>query len=561
MPSPTPFSNEFNPIVDGQAVNANNTNRPIQTVEQRTRALKEQIDAALFGTSNVIREATVQSSEVKVGMPVYRNEDGVFCPSLAALDTAPDGATLQPADSAYVWGVVSHKYSNTVADIVTAGQFSLTTAELEAISVEGTAITGPVFLTPLASKKGHIQTTQPPIGVTVGILNGPDENGDYLFHVNVKWGNPMEGHIHLHHRVPNNTNWEAAAAYESRTGLDAPAGGVYHYRHDLDAVLSVLWPPIPIGAVHYDIDGVASDLVNNTQILIDDSGIWWTDGVNPHTAVRHDFYFTKMTFKTKSALVTSLRSNSTALTVKNSDGATAAVGDLYLDLGLTLGSSDDAFTGLAVKSHNDLTLNYGPVVEGLATDTPTFVQLEGTSFNHDGDPYVGGLVRLNVLSPDLAREGPIEFIDVNNVEIDEASGLVYVALKNSSNTGTFLGRFQTPYIGYTGDSFQVTLDMLVWSRAAGAGTMPDLDVEYLVVDRPATVETPASLSTSYTSHPDGIKLSDVGSVSAGYYFRYSLVLTTCDPGAVVYFQVSRNGVGGFAGDIGILNMRWRVDPV
>lgn len=556
----TPYPNTYSPLTNSTPVSADDTNRPLNTLEQRTRALQERTYAGLFGSATVQREAVVEGTNVKVGTPVYRDNDGVLRPGHAVLGLSLDGVTYEPADTCYVVGVVNYKHNNTSADVVVGGALTLTEAELEAVTVDGAAFSGPAYLSGSPGFAGKIQRTTPPFGIMVGHITGPDADSKYTFHVNPEWQSPLEKHIHFHHRVSNSlSNWESASSYNARTGLTAPSGGLYHYRHDLDAVLSKLWPPIPISAVHYDLDGVAADLVVNDKVYIDDTGIWWKS-VSALTIPRHDFYFTRMTFKNSAALVTSLRSNSTALTVKDSAGASANTGDLFLDLDLAIGSSSNVVNGQAVKSHQDLTLNYGPVVDGARTTTPDFVSITGTgSFSYSSNVYQSGPLVIDVLPPELLREGVVEHVDLNNATISTVGDVAFVALPADSTGCSYTGKLVVPYIGFTADQ-TVTLEFLVWARAAAAGTMPDLDVSYLGIARPATTNTPAALSTTFTNHATGLDLSTVGSVSSGYYFRYNLELGDFAPGSVVYFKVARTGVGGYSGEIGLIAQRWRVDP-
>lgn len=556
----TPYPVNFNPFVNGDVVDASTTNQPLNTLEQRTRALKERVDAGLFGAAITQREAVVEGTTVKVGTPVYRDSDGVLHPGLATLSLSDDGVSFEPAESCYVVGVASYKHNNTSADIVTSGAFKLSDSELAAVSTTATAFSGPAYLSGSPTSAGKIQPTTPPFGILIGYISGPDADGLYTFQVNPAWQSPLEKHIHFHCRVSNSlSDWENAADYTTRTGLAAPAGGLYHYRHDLDPVLSKLWPPIPISAVHYDLSGVAADLVANDKILINDSGIWWT-WATALTTVRHDFYFTRMTFKTSSALVTSIRSSSTALTVKDIDGASANTGDLYLGLDLSLGSSSNVVNGSAVKSHTDLTLNYGPVVDGIRTDTPDFVTITGTgSFSYSSNAYFNGPTTISVSPPELLREGGIENVDLNNATISPVGDVTFIALPADSAGCSYTGKFAIPYIGFSADQ-TVTLEFLVWARAASAGTMPNLAVSYLEIPRPASTNTPASLSTTFTNHGTGIALAGIGSVASGYYLRYNLVLGDFSPGSDIYFKVTRSGVGGYSGEIGLLAQRWRVDP-
>ena len=89
-------------------------------MRQRTDSLNEKISNALIGTTTLAPDVPV-AGETKVGMAVYRNNDGEYHPALAKLEVSADGVTLQPAVSAYVWGIVQYKHNNVLGDVVCGG--------------------------------------------------------------------------------------------------------------------------------------------------------------------------------------------------------------------------------------------------------------------------------------------------------------------------------------------------------------------------------------------------------------------------------------------------------
>jgi len=541
-------------ISDGQPVQAGVVNNPLRLLDQRTVALNEAITEAMIGSAVILREMPMEGANVLPGMSLYRGSDGVFRPALTAINPTTGSNFGALAEKSFVWGIVQSKINNTLGNIVVHGVLRFSSSDLAAVCETAGPTNGPVFLSATTGNDGFVTQRRPPIGVTIGTLYNDALSGNVYLMVNIGWKDPLEGHVHYHRQLTASLNaWETPAA-ASLNGYTVPAGALYRYKIEDDPVLDFFWPPIPISAVHYDVNGIAADLIANDTVLVNDEGIWWKSVSNLST-VRHDFYFTRMTFKTDASVVTSLTSDSDSLEIKNSQGNAATTGDLRIKLKFTVASEESSLNGQAVKEIDGMTAKLGPVVDGLRTTTPDYVTITGGStVSIGGTTYRKGALTLSVLSGSAPREGPIDFVELNNVDVDQYNNVYYLALKQTV-TGVVLGRVQLPVLGLP-TSMTMTLHVSVLGRVNG--TTPTLAVEYLVIPRQSSVNSPSALPTSFSaaSSVTGVALT------ANQYYRADIALPpTINPGDIVYFKITRNGTGGYSGDVGLIGMRWRVDAV
>jgi len=552
----TPYPQGFSDIQNGEAVSAGVTNRPLNTLRQRTTSLDEKISNALIGSTTVARDVPL-AGETTVGQAVYRDNDGVYRPALSALEPGSDGVSLQPAISSYVWGVVQYKHTNVLGNVVYNGHLTIREDDLADSIIGGAAVTGPLYLSGTPGKKGFLVQQSPPFGFIVCVVTGPhgaDTDGTdlYQMYVNPGWKNPLEGHIHYHARLSNletPTDWGTPS-------VDAPVGAVYEYVIASDTVLSKIWPPIPIGAVHFDIDGVAQDLINEGVITINADGIFWNDAVNdPSDYTYIDFYFTRMTFKTGSALVTSLTPANATITIQDLNGDDATTGDLVIKANPVLddGEVDDT-SHLAFKSIdvNGVTLNKGPVVVGVkSSNTDTLVITGGTALSAPNADYLAGLLTLTVSDPST-REGPVEFNALDNVSLETSGDIYYLELASGLDS-SIRGRFCVPTIAPAGNlDIQIRFVVL----ALANGTMPDLALEYLVLN-PTT--TPATITTTLASLGN-LALSAAGAVTTGQAFEKLSPAFTATAGDIVIFRIIRTDADGYGGSIGLIDQRWLATP-
>lgn len=302
------FKAYYRAIRNTENVDQTVSNRGIEDVFQNTLWLRDQIASIAAGKALTLVDQPLDP-RTAVGMPVYRAATGVWTPAWSELSSQPNSTLFALTEKAECTGVVSEKLSAGIGTITLAGQVTLTADVLDLI--DGTYREGIVYLS--GQYPGFLatnpNTTAP---VRVGVLTGPDTDGDYLLIVNPEQRAQLESHGHLKFDltaepagVPNcvpgkrgflwgelepdgpypgvihvvdapDTSLPGWLPIDSPVfdGLTKPTGAKFGYNILQDTELLANWPPMPIDNVVLTVDGVAEtgDLV---QVNLD--GIWWMD--------------------------------------------------------------------------------------------------------------------------------------------------------------------------------------------------------------------------------------------------------------------------------------------
>lgn len=544
----TPFPQTIQLHLPDGPLTAEATNIPLEQLSQRTLSLNKQFKDAQISSSLVLYNVSLSGLNAKVGMPVWLDENNVYQPAFAQLKLASDGITYTLSDSALPWGVVRSKSSPTTGDVLMYGLMELTETHLLAILVENEIREEVVFLSATPNTEGKLTYRRPPYGVAVGLIrstNKVNANGEtiYSFLVCPRWNDPYEDHIHYRATLKNDLSdnmW--ADDFDSTL---APAGARFRYRIEEDSDLNKLWPPIPLKAVHIERDGVTANTTDDEpEIVVDPFGIWWIDYENdPDDYSRLEIYYSRMTFKTSNAVVTSLSPGNDAVRIKNSAGQDAVTGDLSVEFSFTIDEDLSEVEGLAVKEIDGATVKYGGVVDSLSTSTPGVVELTGQT----GENGTKGNVEINVY-PIPLRDNSMSFSELNNVEVESSGGVFYLLLNKG---GTMISRFRVPDSSGEGE-FDCRINLNIWARSAG--TLPaTLGLDYMLISNIST--TPGVFVPSFTS---GTIAMPSGARTVGDMFIASAVLgDKVKAGDIVFVRLSR-GSDSY-GNIGIVDQWWSLE--
>jgi len=275
----------------GAAGRAASVSGPDRELESNVQYLKAVFDAASLAEAMFLWHQTVHP-DTKIGQPVYWNyTNSRFEPALAAVENV--AGVVAAADSADVAGIIYTKESSTCAHILTLGTAEVALTE----AVDGTPVAGRYYLS--AADEGKLVAQSPPASVLVlrnlgdgRVMMMPSHR---LFaqdhqHISLELAAVPAGdcaiigpgNVHVI-TTPNTAIAGWLPATHASFGGTAPAGARFGYNMAADAILSSLWPPIPIEAVLLEM--MRSDTVGGQRqvygrvssdlVQFDTNGIWW----------------------------------------------------------------------------------------------------------------------------------------------------------------------------------------------------------------------------------------------------------------------------------------------
>ncbi len=573
-------------IQDGEAVNSSVASRPDKALEQRTDALLEKTDTGLYGTAVIDWNASCLSSCLVATPVVLVNQ--VYEP--AVLQADPSSPDYGMSRYSYVCGVVIRKNTSTSADVALAGIVSVSATELAAVMDTGVATSGVLYLSPVTGKLSADRTT---MGIQVCVADGPDASNNYSLLIGASPRNPFENHVHLTFPLvlaaTNPTVGSPAAGWVNTTtyaswfaaqGISIPVGAVWYYLHKVDGNLKSFWPPQPLGAAEIRRQGVAlRSSGSGALIKINNDGIWYMSALNPPTNAaatavvtgaliptdtdHMDFVFIRRSGKLTG--VTSLEPANSSVKITNSSGADATTGNLVIGFQMELGAGSEAgdTTGhVVVKQIDNTTFQQkrGVVLEGIKSDG-SIVITGGTAVNEaSGDPasgYVGGRVQLSVANPTNVLDGGMETVNLDNAEIVNNSSGVYSTTFKNGQAGAIRGCVRVPLSGTTPTTNNLTFEVVAMAKASG--TLPSLTATYRKIARPSADNVKLTLASSDTAMT-AVDLSTAGAMTANQYTRKTSDAIAVQPGDIVYFNLSRGASDGYAGDVAILGIYFRITP-
>lgn len=585
-------------IAQGEPVAPGVTNRPTRQLAQNANYLWELLQALRIGQAIYAYQVSVEA-EAAVGMPVYRNAAAArYERALAATSTTVAGTVLT-ADSAQVVGVVARKHNSTLADILLWG---IDTIDVTAATAETAA--GLYYLS--AQTPGGLTQQRPPVSVAVlrvlgnGQVMVMPQIADFLDrHVHHRFAltclpagttsPPLVGDRHVITAADADLPGWLPAGHASFAGK-APAGAVFGYNLAADPDLQNVWPPLPLEqcellwnrATDAAVGGTAVPLGRDGLCLVDRFGIWWlsdcyqdvpwpfdldtgaglnsfSDSSTPecprHINMSLLLFFTRLAFVTDAAVVTSLVSHDSRLTVRcSTDGLPATAGPLALDLDLGfLVSTTTARGAVVLKELNDSTFTRGPVLEGLyaLSDNVTLTSDRATVKLVPGDtasPDVyQGMVGMTV-APQATLELTPQNVRLDGVEEVFFQETMYLAFRRGVITA-LRAKFVVP-----GDLALPTPQAQVrfWLLGRAAGTLPALTVTARRIPRPTNgLVTPATLPDDTAEF--AVTVTTTATLaSANQYVEATSAAFTVAAGDQVYVTIERTDDDAYAGELGLL---------
>lgn len=634
MTFPSDFPSILRYIIDGENVDAETTNRPLQDLASRTGYLYDALSELAAGERLRYREVPIDE-DVSVGNPVYLDSaDGLFKKALVDVSFNDDNSSAL-SDSTYVWGVVTYKYNYKTADITTIGLVR----DLDISSLVDEVRTGPYYLSSTVS--GKMTTVRSPLAplvmyywedqnlclITAGMTSSIEDHVHYRFQLYAQPAgipnNPVYGDIHEIVTPDASMQGWLPADHAIFSGA-APAGAKFGYNLSQHPELSAVFPPIPVTSAYVEVFGndAGSSREMGESVVIDNNGIWWMtdnfgwapwgidywegggssvaassdsdapppveliethgydyDGVDDNSWYEMSIYlwFTRMTYKTSDAVVTSLSScDGSPIRVLDCDCADeATAGNLKLALDLDFNSTTGETGAEVLKTIDGTTFGKGLVVEKIKSLDPTVITVtaqpildsDGTNVAVDENGYARGTLAIGFSNPDTSgRELPISLLALNNVREEQLNDVLFLGFL-PSRLSNVRGKVDVPYSGLEAD---VSYVMRIRMRILGtvASTLPDLTFSYRRI--PTTdFATPTNLPTS-EGGTSTIELSEAGYNSgagtwgAGLSWQNQYVEVWSDPftviaGDTVFFTVERSSSDSYAGTVGLLRQSAIID--
>jgi len=547
-------------IQNGEPVDAQTDNRPLQQLTTRTEYLKELVDI-ITGAKGVYNLNAALAPDVYEGAAVYWNSATLrYELAKAALDYNNDGIYGQISDSAYCLGICVSK-SNPVRGAV---MFSGVAEDVDFSTSIGSPIeAGPYFLS--AVEPGKLVKVRPPVGIVVLFMmsSTPDLKGTAFVMPTPR--ELLEDHIHYrllmeYGNVVGTPGW--TAAFDTAI---APAGAVYRYTHESDAPIKNLFPFLPPESQYVEIDGIGG----NDKVTITMTGIWWMDSVHvPSDYQTMTIYYTKMVAKTNNTMVASLQAESADSPVSFVDcyGRPANAGNLYARFSLALANAGDDTAGyLAFKQvQGSQGLLRGPIVESVISASPelsvSIQPVEGVDQglqNTDGS-YAGKLVLSFADQSSRNREGSSSQVALYNATEESVNGVIpYIGLPASyASSAAF--RFDVPTTLVDGS---YTFSFKTWLYAPEGGVLPALTCDYYILPQTQETAPPPPMPVISTTPTTASLVIPIPNVIAGNYVMAHLPDITVQPGAQVYIAVKRLPSDGYDATVGILRTYYTMSKV
>lgn len=592
MAAPTPWKPTVRTVANGQPVDEAVTNRGTSDLQRRTEHLKERLDAMVAGQALVCIEQPMASS-LAAGSPAYLDNDLVWKPGRAALDSDAYGVPTGLAKASFIEGIVLYKDSATMGGVVLYGHVEFTSEILSVL--QGSYVAGPLYL---STTEGLLTCVRPTVPVGVGVVRGPDANGVYHVFVNPENKSVLEDHVH--YRIA--LTWQPAGTVNCLTGLDPteryvvipdssqpgwlpaddpafalmtkPAGAKFGYNIALDATLNGLWPPIPLSSVFVDLDGQA--VVESGRLVANEYNLWWMDdcyggapwtdfwacenssssaGSSSSGALTACFvperamtlWMVRMVYKTSDAAVSSLEPINDTIELLNCSGLPATTGRLRIRAKFSTTQETGSYSPYALKAFDPELLKFtSGIVCGRIRSLSSNIVVSGTAA---GTGWKAGDVSLDFIDPNSQREGQPSLISLKNVREASFNDIMFLAFDENVDSH-IIGKID---MGQNTITAAGTLQLYFWLLARAAGVLPAMTLTAITMAMPAGC-TPQAFPTGAW---DPVVLGSCGSaLAANQYVRAESDPIAVNPGDLIYFKLARSSSDAYAGVVGVPSIRY-----
>lgn len=597
-------------IQRGEPVSPEVVNRPVKDLEQLVSQLLRKVNILTDGANNILLNQPLDES-VHVGSPVYFDKlTGRY--SRARLASRIDGDQIVCDDSAYVLGVVIRKSSVQTGDICLNG---VVTIDLE----EGGNQDARQDYTELGLKylsviEGRLTGNPPPLAIPVAFVLGVHADGKATICICVNFDRVLSGHRHIRYPLkarPSGT-WTTGSAQigmpqasmegwlpaDLSTVSSAPVGARFFYNFS-GTPLSEAFPLTAPECfkVHWTQPTSAEDPVPvlaevpEKLIRITDDGIWWMSSeyvpwfananwnagqcaVNPepHVMLEMVAYYTKVTYGTTEAVVTSLTSSNTSgiEVLGRHTGTPATRGDLILDFDLQNKVASDVMSGSRSLKYvgpgyfNQTNLPapgdvfdkddpryiqngmfFGPTVESVEVDSISCEVISRDNvFTERGAPSGQILLRLRDSWSFLPL--PVQMIRLDQMRDANIGGMGAIAFLPDTVSG-FSGNIYLPW--FRGQTSNMRIRFTLAAGSAGNVNSGLFNGRYAIIPATECNEAnhfPAMLPTVCEpgGNQDDLGLDfNVSIPSPQMYFCVNTKAIEVTPGAMIWFSLHKTAGG------------------
>lgn len=562
-------------IQSGEPATPAVANRAPDVLASSVAYLKARMDAAAFGSAHFHWDAPLAPT-TKVGSLVYWDVGARrYAPGKEGLEQDPSYGVLRLTPAAKVVGLVVEKSTETLGRVLLSGfvsglSFDAVTDDetLGDYGVSNVVAGEPV---PVATPGQRVLFQRLALD---SVLFYPPLRGFETAHVHAKFDLTCEpagdvtppgiGDPHVIADPNANLAGWLPASHESFDGL-APTGAKFGYNLAAHPAVAEAFPPSMIGSAQLVFDRGDSpetmgQVVPPSLAVVDANGIWWmsdcyddvpwpvdfgatvSSSASASTscprvlAMRLTLHLGVFVADTWPTLVLGLVSTDDRIKIY-CEGTTrvASVGRLAIGLDLTQAQKDVARQGSVVfKQLVGSDFETGRVLEGIYTEDPK-VQIASSNSRplteDEGAPTLHqGTVSIAVA--DAAQVTiPPQLVDLYRVT-EESSPVPYYEFPNSDQQSRLTSAFVVP----TTLSGTLTFRYRVWLIGRSAGTLPQLEVEYLKLSRPPADLAPEDVTLTFSD----LTIDTTGTlVSSDQYVEAESDPISVQAGDMIYVRMTR----------------------
>lgn len=595
------FENFLRLIAEAAPVRAGEVNRPLRQLDQNAKHIWDAFQAAATGSTVYSRRVTVEA-EAKVGMAVYMDATAQsFKRGLAFAEVDNTTGVVSTSPSSQIWGVVAVKHNATLADILL---FGIADIDISQATTDGAPAAGVYYLS--GASPGKLLRQKPPVSVAVlrrttdgkvfvqpQFVDHLDRHSHYQYKLVCEpagtHSQPTEDGLHVitdaNSLLPG---WLPAdhIAFDGK----APPGAVFGYNLSAHPSLQNAWPPVPLSnaellwnkALSIDVGFTGVPIGTDGLAVLDQNGIWWMsncfgdvpwpldfDSTNSlsysdsigaecprQNTMAMTLYFTRVNFSTDSTVVLSLRSSDARLRIRcyGDPNKASSTGHLDLSLDLNFAVNNDKTGYLALKNFDPDTgaFDRGPVTEGVFALSDN-VNISGTvsglrTIASISRTVYQGLIGISV-DPSDTKELDVQLVRLDGVEEARYNDPPIMYLEFPADDETeFRGKIHVP-----ADLSIVSpeLRLRFWILGRAAGTLPQLEFSYVLLDMPTSVLTAAEDLDDFSETSLTCVTVATLTNSNQYVIAESDTIEVV-PGQTLYFTVRRLAADGYVSDVGVL---------